>query len=131
MELYETATRMIFESYGVDRLHDSIMRSTFPRIKFAKYRVPKENEANLGLRTHTDKTFITIVHQHEIEGLEIKTKDGQWLVDAKPSPTSFLVFAGDAFMVGYKQYFIPLFDKTFFLIHIKRRIKAYYDIYQS
>ena len=99
MELYETATRMIFESYGVERLHDTVMKSTFPRIKFAKYRNPKENEANLGLKTHTDKTFITIVHQHEVEGLEIMSKDGHWLVDAKPSPTSFVVFAGEIFRV--------------------------------
>ncbi|PON89437.1 Oxoglutarate/iron-dependent dioxygenase [Trema orientale] len=108
VELYETATRMIFEGFGVERLHDSIMKSTFPRIKFAKYRKPKEDEANLGLRIHTDKTFITIVHQHEVEGLEIKySKDGQWLVDAKPSPTSFVVFAGDAFMAWSNDRVIP------------------------
>ncbi|PON89434.1 Oxoglutarate/iron-dependent dioxygenase [Trema orientale] len=96
-ELYEMATRMVFESYGLGRLHDSHVESTFYRLRFFKYRTPETNETNVGLQTHTDKTFITILHQHEVDGLQIRTKDDQY-IDVKPKFSSFLFIAGDACM---------------------------------
>ncbi|KAM6602187.1 hypothetical protein CsatA_021796 [Cannabis sativa] len=107
-ELFETVTKMLFESYGVERLHESVMKSTFHRLKLSKYRSPKEKETNLGLQPHTDKTFINIVHQHQVEGLQIKSnKDGHWLLDAKPSPNSFVVFAGDILRAWSNDRILP------------------------
>lgn len=104
-ELYEMAARMVFESYGLGRLYESHVESTFYRLRFFKYRTPEPNETNEGLQTHTDKTFMTILHQHEVDGLQIRTKDGQH-IDVKPNFSSFLFIAGDACMVReIKKYY--------------------------
>lgn len=98
-ELYELATRMVFDSYGVKpRLHESHMESVFYGLRFFGYKERQPNETDLGLNTHTDKTFATILHQHQISGLQIRTKDNQ-CIDIEPSASSFLFIAGDAFKV--------------------------------
>ena len=56
------------------------------------------NDTNVGLIDHTDTTFITVLHQLQVQGLQIKTKDNLWL-DVKPSTSSFIVIAGDALKV--------------------------------
>ncbi|KAL5574604.1 hypothetical protein UlMin_016303 [Ulmus minor] len=96
-ELYGVATRMIFDSYGVERLHESHIGSTSNRLRFFKYRLRGTNESNVGLITHTDKTFISIINQDQVRGLEIKTKDDQY-IEAKAPPSSFLFLAGDVLM---------------------------------
>ncbi|KAI4331220.1 hypothetical protein MLD38_029426 [Melastoma candidum] len=42
-----------------------------------------------------DKSFLSYLHQDKVLGLEIMTKDGSWFT-YEPSPTSFMVMAGDA-----------------------------------
>ncbi|KAF2301425.1 hypothetical protein GH714_024000 [Hevea brasiliensis] len=96
-ELDQMVTRMIFESYGVEKHHDSYVDSTCYVLRLLKTRAPKENETNLGLGTHTDTSFTTILHQNQVNGLEVDTKDGKINVDF--SPSSFVVMAGDALMV--------------------------------
>ncbi|XP_009339601.1 probable 2-oxoglutarate-dependent dioxygenase AOP1 [Pyrus x bretschneideri] len=96
-ELSQMVTRMVFDVYGVQRLYNSHMESTTYQLRCLKYRTPEENETNMGLQPHTDKTFISIVNQNQVNGLQIRTKDGQW-IDVNPSPSSFLILAGDAFM---------------------------------
>ncbi|PON57128.1 Oxoglutarate/iron-dependent dioxygenase [Trema orientale] len=97
-ELYETTVKMVFESYGVQDqgLLDSFKESTFHLFRFFKYKALQKNEVDV-LGAHTDCSFISLLHQHQVKGLHIKTKDGQW-IDAKPSPSSFLVLAGDLLM---------------------------------
>lgn len=96
----EMVTKMVFENYGVERLYESHMASTTYLLRCFYYREPQLDETDMGLHPHTDKTFISILHQDEINGLQIKSKEGQW-IDVEPSPSSFLVMAGDAFMVGW------------------------------
>lgn len=100
-ELDETVKNMIFESYGVRNHIDSHMKSTRYLLRMIKYRVPQENEMNLGAFPHTDKTFLTILHQNEVNGLQIKTRDNKWLQyepsTSSSSTSSFIVMAGDAF----------------------------------
>ncbi|KAL6137685.1 hypothetical protein ACLB2K_062974 [Fragaria x ananassa] len=96
-ELDEMVTKMVFENYGVERLYESHMASTTYLLRCFYYREPQLDETDMGLHPHTDKTFISILHQDEINGLQIKSKEGQW-IDVEPSPSSFLVMAGDAFM---------------------------------
>lgn len=97
VEFTEMVTRMVFESYGVNMgLFNAVMESTFYMLRMFKYRTRLANEmSNLGLASHTDCSFITILHQHHVDGLQIKTKDHRW-IDVKPEPSSFIVFAGDA-----------------------------------
>lgn len=97
-EINEIVTRMVFDSYGVD--FEGHMESTTYLLRCFKYRTRKEDETDLGLRAHTDRTFTSILHQDQVSGLQVKLKDGQW-IDVKPSGSSFLVLAGDILMVIY------------------------------
>ncbi|KDO58205.1 hypothetical protein CISIN_1g045288mg [Citrus sinensis] len=99
-ELEQMVKRMVFESYGVDKYYDSVLESSTYLLRIMKYRCPETNEKNLGCDVHTDKSFITVLHQNEVNGLEIRTKDGCWIGFDDPTPSSFIVLAGDAFLVG-------------------------------
>ncbi|KAK9066269.1 hypothetical protein SSX86_013590 [Deinandra increscens subsp. villosa] len=96
-ELDQMVMRMVAKSYGIEKHYDSLLASTTYLLKLIKYRSPEVSDRNLGIVPHTDKTFMSILHQNEVKGLEIKTKDGEW-IEVCPSPTSFIVMAGDACM---------------------------------
>ncbi|KAB5574134.1 hypothetical protein DKX38_001328 [Salix brachista] len=96
-ELDQMVTRMVFESYGVEKYLDSYIESTTYLLRLLKNRAPIKDEHNLGFITHTDKSFTTILHQNEINGLEVDTKDGKKIF-VELSPSSFVVVAGDALM---------------------------------
>ncbi|GMY34125.1 putative 2-oxoglutarate-dependent dioxygenase AOP1.2 [Fagus crenata] len=96
-ELDQMVTRMIYESYGVEKYYDSYIESTTYLLRVLKNRAPHGNEPNLGFVTHTDKSFTTILHQNQIDGLEVELKDGEWIT-VEYSPSSFVVMAGDALM---------------------------------
>ena len=93
---------MIFENYGIEGLFDHLNESTFYLLRFFKYRACDQirdvETNNFGLGAHTDSSFISILHQHQVKGLQVLTKDGQ-RADVKPSVSSFLVLAGDLLKV--------------------------------
>ncbi|XP_062028794.1 deoxypodophyllotoxin synthase-like, partial [Rosa rugosa] len=98
-ELDRAVTRMVFENYGVDKYHDDHVQSTFHGLRFSKYKEPKKTGIDVGLGSHTDKTFTTILHQNNVNGLEINTKNDEWICCGYPLPSSFLFLAGDVFQV--------------------------------
>lgn len=104
-EVDQMVTRMIHESYGVEKYYDSHVGSTTYLLRVLKNRVPHENEPNLAFVTHTDKSFTTILHQNQVDGLEVETKDGNW-ISVNFSPSSFVVMAGDALMVCHFYHLI-------------------------
>ncbi|CAA3030682.1 2-oxoglutarate-dependent dioxygenase AOP3-like, partial [Olea europaea subsp. europaea] len=73
-ELEDAITRMVFSSYGVEKYFEAFTQSSFYLTKFMKYRVPKENEINMGLVPHIDKTFFGLIDTNT-KGLEIETRD--------------------------------------------------------
>ena len=95
---HEMVTRMVCENYGVEGLLNSVLENFIYVFRFFKYKPPQTKVGEVGLVAHTDNSFITIIHQHEVEGLQIKTKDDQW-IDVKPNPSSFVVVAGDVLQV--------------------------------
>ncbi|KAG2330804.1 hypothetical protein Bca4012_040788 [Brassica carinata] len=98
VELDVMVRRMIMESFGVEKYLDEHLNSTNYLFRMMKYTAPPDDdveEAKLGLRSHTDKNIITILHQYEVDGLEIMTKDGQW-IKVKPSQHSFIIMVGDS-----------------------------------
>ncbi|KAI3522200.1 hypothetical protein L1887_11684 [Cichorium endivia] len=97
-ELDQIVMRMVAKSYGIEEHYKSLLRSTVYVLRFNKYLCPKGNEEKYqGMIPHTDKSVMTILHQKQVKGLQIKTKDGQW-IEVDPSPSSFIVMAGDACM---------------------------------
>ncbi|CAI9114062.1 OLC1v1014681C1 [Oldenlandia corymbosa var. corymbosa] len=96
-ELDQLVMIMVCETYGIEKEYESLLGSMSYLLRLIKYRGPEENEKNLGIVPHTDKSFMSILHQHQVKGLEIKTKDGEWIL-IDPSPRSFVVMAGDACM---------------------------------
>lgn len=100
MNLDQTVLKMVFQNYGVEKYYDSQIKSTDYVTGSSKYKESEKNENYLGLLVHTDKTFSTIIHQNDVNGLEIQTKDGQWILYEPSSYSSFLYLAADAFKVG-------------------------------
>lgn len=98
-EIEELVRKMVFESYGVKKYHKSYNESVTYLLRVMKYRPPSANETKMGSISHTDKTFISILSQNQVKGLEVKTKDNKWIPVEYP-PSSFLVMAGDAFKVS-------------------------------
>ncbi|THG00222.1 hypothetical protein TEA_020655 [Camellia sinensis var. sinensis] len=92
--------RMVFESYGEEKYYkEAYLKSASHLFRVMKYRKPEENESKMGIVAHTDKTYMSIIHQKdEVDGLEIKAKDGQWF-GVELSPSSFVVMAGEVILV--------------------------------
>ncbi|KAG9141087.1 hypothetical protein Leryth_001595 [Lithospermum erythrorhizon] len=94
VELEQMVMQMIFEKYGVEKYLESYKKVFSYLTRVQKYRSPKENESNLAFVSHTDKSFMSIVHQHQYNGLEIRAKDGEWFnVDLTPS--SFVAWSNN------------------------------------
>ncbi|XP_022714503.1 probable 2-oxoglutarate-dependent dioxygenase AOP1 [Durio zibethinus] len=86
--------RMILESLSLEKYMDEHMESNYYLLRLMKYKGPETTEAKLGLYGHTDKNTMTILYQNDVDGLEVRTKDGEW-IHLKPSPASFIVMIGD------------------------------------
>ncbi|KAJ0530499.1 putative oxoglutarate/iron-dependent dioxygenase, non-heme dioxygenase domain-containing protein [Helianthus annuus] len=98
-ELNVMTKKMVFEILNLEMyLHEHIELTNYV-LKLMKYRVPEPNESNLGLHTHADAGVMTILHQNDVEGLEILTKDDEWL-KVKLSPNLFIVMAGETLNVS-------------------------------
>ncbi|KAJ4968178.1 hypothetical protein NE237_014879 [Protea cynaroides] len=93
-ELEELVKRMVFESFGVEKYYDSFTGSNY-LLRVMKY--DGTNGYKLGAIPHTDKSILTIVHQNQVNGLEVQTRGGEW-ISVTPSRSSFIVLIGDAFM---------------------------------
>ncbi|KAL0562038.1 hypothetical protein IC582_002486 [Cucumis melo] len=96
-ELDKMVTKMIFESYGVEKYYNSHADSITYLLRILKNKAPQSPDPTLCLVDHTDKSFTTMIYQDHINGLELKTKNGQWIQVDNSSPSSFVVIAGDAF----------------------------------
>lgn len=99
-DLDRVVIRMLFESYGVQKYAESHVESTTYLLRYLKYRAPEVNETTMAFPSHTDKSFLTILHQNQVSGLEIQARDGNWISVEFP-PSAFVVMAGDACKVCY------------------------------
>ncbi|PON89431.1 Oxoglutarate/iron-dependent dioxygenase [Trema orientale] len=96
-EIDEIVTRMIFESYGVEKYYESYAGSITYLLRVLKHKAPQGDDPQLGFVAHTDKSFTTVLYQDQNNALEVETKNGDW-IKVELSPSSFVVFAGDALM---------------------------------
>ncbi|KAI3996194.1 hypothetical protein MKX01_022688 [Papaver californicum] len=97
-ELGQTVTRMVFENYGVEKYYNSHIESMNYLLRVMKHRKRQASESNLGATPHTDKSYITVLHENQVHGLEVQTKSGDW-IKVTPTPGSFIVMTGDAFLL--------------------------------
>ncbi|WCJ40729.1 2-oxoglutarate (2OG) and Fe(II)-dependent oxygenase superfamily protein [Euphorbia peplus] len=101
-EMHELVVKMLFESYGLDKEYiEPHLKSTNYLMQILKYERSNQADTNLGLMGHTDKSFISILHQNRIKGLEIKLNDGEndhWIFYEPSSHSSFIVIAADVCM---------------------------------
>lgn len=91
--------RMVFERYGLEKHYESYADAATLLLRFLKYKKPTDVQSNINPIAHTDKSFISFLHQNDVRGLEVMTKDGEWFT-FEPSPSTFMIMAGDAFMVS-------------------------------
>ncbi|RXI04315.1 hypothetical protein DVH24_038589 [Malus domestica] len=94
-ELEHKVEQMLFESYGAEKQYESVASANSHLLRFLKYNKPEEADSTtLRFASHTDKNFTTIVVQHDVGGLEVKTKDGDW-ISVESVPSQFVFLAGD------------------------------------
>ncbi|KAK6778691.1 hypothetical protein RDI58_025409 [Solanum bulbocastanum] len=100
VELDEMVKRMVLESLGLQNYIDQFLDLTSFLLRLTKYNADQDEEIGnkLGLGDHTDGNFLTIISQNQVNGLQILNKNGEW-IDVDISSNSFIVLAGDSFMV--------------------------------
>ncbi|CAI0459334.1 unnamed protein product [Linum tenue] len=95
-ELEKTVRKMIAESFGLEKYIDEQLNSTNYLLRFSKYNGPNTPDTELGLSPHTDKNLVTILHQNQVEGLELQTKDGSWIKFQPSTPNSFIIMISES-----------------------------------
>lgn len=122
-ELDQVVTRMVFENYGVEKYHDDHIQSIVHTYRFNQYKGFDKTGIDEGLRAHIDKTFSTTLYQNHVKGLEIYSKDNEW-ISVDPLPSSFIFLAGDGFQVWHKKLHIMCLEyvnnSNFSLNHMLR-----------
>lgn len=98
LELNFIVLRMILESFGIEKYYDSQVANTANVFRLMKYKVPPNDDAAIGLVPHTDKNILTLLFQNDVQGLEVLTKEGNW-VQVEIPEGSFVVMVGDALKV--------------------------------
>lgn len=89
--------RMILEAFNADRHFDSHVEATRQVIRFARYDPPGDQVSRINMPEHTDMNALSIVYQHDEQGLEVQTADGHWV---EAPPYSFTVLIGETLMVS-------------------------------
>ncbi|KAJ0985625.1 hypothetical protein J5N97_003981 [Dioscorea zingiberensis] len=95
-ELDQMVHRMVLESFGAEKHYEPHMKTNKLLLRLSEYpaQLQGDGEKKIGLVPHRDKNTLAIICQNQVDGLEMETKDGQWVL-ALPSSTSFIVIAGD------------------------------------
>ncbi|KAI6695231.1 hypothetical protein NL676_022941 [Syzygium grande] len=94
-QLEKIVFKMVCENYGVEKCYDPYIDSSLYLLRFLKYKKPEGVEASVNPTERTDKSFLSYLHQNNIRGLEVRTKDGEWFT-FEPSASNFMVMAGEA-----------------------------------
>ncbi|KDP32296.1 hypothetical protein JCGZ_13221 [Jatropha curcas] len=99
LELNLAVLKMIFESFGMANHYDLHVQDSTSLFRVMKYIAPRNGDDSvIALRSHTDKNAITILCQNEVQGLQVQTKDGNWVCAMVPQD-AFFVIIGEALKV--------------------------------
>ncbi|KAK5834232.1 hypothetical protein F383_33647 [Gossypium arboreum] len=97
-ELQKKILKMILESFGLEKYMDELIDAVSYELRIMKYEKPKTNDSTHVLAAHCDSNTMTLLYQNEVNGLQIQSKDGEW-INMKPSPNSFIVLIGESLSV--------------------------------
>lgn len=100
-ELSKTIVKAVLTSLGEDfetKFYESDFKKCNGYLRIIKYTAPaeslEEEKEVEGLGMHTDMSCITILYQHEIGGLQMRSKQGEW-IDICPRENALVVNVGD------------------------------------
>ncbi|KAK1434089.1 hypothetical protein QVD17_11007 [Tagetes erecta] len=98
LELDRMVKKMVFEGLNLKKYLKEHLETTNYHLKVMKYRAAEPTESTMGLGSHADTSILTILQQNGVQGLDIRTKDGEWIT-VNVSPNSFVVMVGESFNV--------------------------------
>ncbi|KAF8697456.1 hypothetical protein HU200_036057 [Digitaria exilis] len=99
LDLQKTVEAMILEGLGVGREHiDSHLRSLNYSVRLSHYGSLAEMGNEMFMQAHKDCTVLSLLSQHDVDGLELQLNDGSWL-SVPAEPGTFTVVAGDLLTV--------------------------------
>ncbi|CAL4909663.1 unnamed protein product [Urochloa decumbens] len=95
-ELEGVVRRMVLEGLSVAEHHEPLNETTWHLFRMWRYDAGEKKVRHPGSPgPHQDTNALSVVCQHEVEGLEVRTKGGE-LIRVEPSPASLVVMAGNA-----------------------------------
>ncbi|CAL4940037.1 unnamed protein product [Urochloa decumbens] len=95
IELEDMVEKMTLEGLGVREENSAAhLHSLTHILRLSHYGVPEDAKMGVTLPVHTDPTLVTAIVQHEVEGLEVQTKDGSWIT-IPPEADTITCMAGD------------------------------------
>ncbi|CAN6234393.1 unnamed protein product [Urochloa humidicola] len=98
LKLEHTVQKMTLEGIGIHgKSFGSYLETLTHCVRLSRYD-PPITETSVSLLAHRDTTMMNGVVQHEVEGLEVQTKDGSWLT-VPPEPNTVTFVAGDLFTI--------------------------------
>lgn len=109
--LVSVVRRMVLESVGATAEYiENLAKVTSFKLRLAAYAPPGTAEGKVGLYAHRDTSYLTVLSQNDIDGIELEDGRGEggWTRPAL-SPGSFLVLAGEMLRaLTNDQVFSPL-----------------------
>ncbi|KAJ3707523.1 hypothetical protein LUZ61_011228 [Rhynchospora tenuis] len=96
--LEQMVETMIFQFLGIEKYLNSHLESLTYGVRLANYGGLPIEETKVSLPRHVDPNLITIIRQNRVEGLEVCTKDEEW-IRVVPSPDTFTVMIGETMTV--------------------------------
>ena len=110
-------------SLGVDRKHyKKFFEDGYSIVRFNFYPPCKNSALTLGTGPHYDPNSLTILHQEQVEGLEVFSNN-KWQT-IRPRSDALVINIGDTFVVIF-EYFSDLCVLTFlhfFLIFLTKKL---------
>ncbi|KAM1873221.1 hypothetical protein ACFX13_007080 [Malus domestica] len=94
VDLERSVEQMLFERFGAGKQYESVAGCNSHLLRFLKHNKPEEiTDSTLRFASHKDKNFTTLVVRNDVGGLEVDTKEGDW-INIECPPSQFLFMAG-------------------------------------